>query len=271
MNIFSLSRNLGTLVLVLFVANAALAQAPAIVAPANPACACPACVCPGQVVEEDKEEGPWDASVNLGYNETRGNRDTSLLNVGGTLSYKTDKHHASFTVLHRYGDDEGDANIDDTDANTQWKRFFSERFYINNGVFFRRDDIADVRYRVRPGIFPGYFLWKSDTFRFNVEAGPTYVFEEVADVEDDYFAPEIAERMEWDFSKHASLFEEVRVTFDINDGDNYLVKALAGVRTSLTEQLSLVLGYTLDYDGVPGEGLESENTAFTTAIVYNFL
>src|SRR5690606_35263206 len=102
---------------------------------------------------------------------------------------------------------ESETTQNDVNAKAEYKRLLSERFFAGLGTTFLYDDIADVDYRVNLNPSLGYFLIREENIRFNIEGGPTYVFEKVGGVKDDYLAPRVAERFEWSFSETGKLFQ----------------------------------------------------------------
>ena len=212
----------------------------------------------------------WERSIAFGFNMTDGNTDTTLLNLRAKAEREKDSNILRFDAGTSYGETDDSTNVDSSDALAEYKRLLTDRAYIGLGSDYVRDEISDIRYRV--GIHPvvGYFLLKDDTYRFNVEAGPSYIFEEVSDIEDDYLAPRIAERFEYQISETAKLFEEVEIILSIDDSDNYLVNAEAGVEAAVSATLSLIASVQTQYDNQPGAGLEKNDLTFLTSLALNF-
>lgn len=221
----------------------------------------------------EKDPSVWDRSVALGFNYTEGNSNTLLLNLNAKAARDYESNIWSFELDGNYGenddnaDEEGDTiTHEDLRAKASYKRLLSDRFYVGFGPEFFYDEIAKVDYRVKLNPFVGFFLVREDRFRFSVETGPSYVFEKLDGVKDDYLAPRVGQRLEWDISETAKLYEEAEYLLNIDDSDNYLVHAEAGIEAVLTSMLSLVLKVVDDYDNVPAADKERNDLAVISAL-----
>lgn len=220
-----------------------------------------------------KKTGDWDVSGLFGFNFTSGNTDTTLLTVGAKGLLDKDNNLWELSADYSFGkdDEREDPKFDDTTRNdfralARYDRLLSERFYVGLGSKFLYDEIAEVDYRVNIDPNVGYFLLKDNTYKFRVEGGPSYVFEEVGDVEDDYFAPRLAERFDWAITCTSKVYQQAEVFMDIDDSDNYVVNAEVGVEAALSSQLSLALLIRQTYDNVPAAGREKDDLAVISAL-----
>lgn len=228
--------------------------------------------------EEAPDPSEWHGLAGVGYNFTDGNSETSLLNIQLKAEREKDSNIWRFEGNHRFGDQTittagvstDTTNIDASSILAEYKRLLSERLYAGVGTEYRRDQIADVKYRVSINPAVGYFFFKDDDLRFNVEAGPSYIFEEVSGVSDDYFAPRVGQRLEYQISPTAKIFEEAFVTWDIDDSENYIVNGSAGLEASIYESLSLIVAVVDTYDNVPGAGLLRNDIALLTTLAYTY-
>jgi putative salt-induced outer membrane protein YdiY len=221
-------------------------------------------VCP----KPDPDPTAWKKSVLFGFNLTDGNSETQLFNLGAKAKREKDKNIWNFAASHSFGEQNKETNVDTTTGLAQYQRLLTEKWYIGAGLDYLRNDISDVKYRVGGYTPLGYYIVKNDTVKFNVEAGPGYIVEEVAGISNDYFAPRVGERLEWQMSETAKLFEQAFVTFDTEDGDNYIINSSAGLEAALMNQLSLVLSAVDVYDNVPAPGLKQNDLQFISALAY---
>ncbi|MCB0324456.1 MAG: DUF481 domain-containing protein [Bdellovibrionales bacterium] len=222
-----------------------------------------------------KDPSLWDRSLIFGFNLTDGNSNTLLLNTKLSVKRDYEQNIWDFGISGRYGEQErtntdedtgSDVTQQDLKASATYKRLLSDRLYAGGGVDFLYDKIADIDYRVTLKVPVGYFVIREDDLKLAFEAGPGYVFEEVGEVENDYLAPFIGERFEWKLSDTAKIYQNAEVLFDVDDSDNYLVKADAGIEAALNSWLSLVVAVEDTYDNVPAEGKEENDLAFSTAL-----
>ncbi len=240
----------------------------------NPALVCDVSkLCDRNVICADpntRDAADWTGNISVGFNYTSGNTDVNLFNIGALAQREVDRNIWKFSAAHSIGENNNQTNIDQTVGLAEYKRLLSDRIYLGLSTDFRRDDIADVAYRVIVNPSVGYFFIKSDDMKFNVEAGPSYVFEEVGGLTNDYLAPRLGERFEWQISDTAKFFEQVFILVDSEDGDNYLVNAEAGLETKIVGSWNLVLSARDVYDNVPAAGLKQNDLTFLTSLAYSY-
>lgn len=215
----------------------------------------------------------WDKSLAFGFNLTSGNSETTLLNIGARAVRESAIDIWDFSMNYNYGEDKNTVDEDGNDttrndfrAAGQYDYFLSDRTYIGFGTKFLYDEIADIDYRVTPDPKVGYYLLKDNTFKLRAEAGPSYIFEKVGGLSNDYLAPRVAERFEWALTCTSKIFQSVEAYFDVNDSENYIVNAEVGAEAALATNLSLVFTVRDTYDNQPAEGKEKDDLSVITAI-----
>jgi len=220
-----------------------------------------------------KDPSAWDKSLAFGLNVTSGNSETTLVNIGGKVARDFENNIWDFGVAYNYGEDKAreETNQDKTSrndfrGNASYNRLLDERVFVGLGSKVFYDEIADIDYRVNVDPTAGYYFLKDNSFKFRGEAGPSYIFERVGAVDNDYLAPRVADKFEWFITCTSKLFQSAEVLFDVNDGDNYLVNAEVGLESALTTSLSLVFTVRETYDNVPAEGKEKDDLALITAL-----
>lgn len=218
----------------------------------------------------EKDPEAWQKSIVFGFNITSGNSDTNLTTAGAKAQREKDGNIWQFEGYHSVGEEDNETTVDFSNALASYKRLFTERFYGTMGTTYIRNDISDVKYRVTadPGL--GYFLWKEDDLKFSVEAGPSYLWEEVDGESDDYLAPRVGERIEYALGETSKFFEQANVLLDINDSDNYLVTGEAGIEAKLNSMLSLVISIKDIYDNMPAAGRKQNDLISLTTLSVNF-
>ncbi len=220
-----------------------------------------------------KKVGDWDKSLLFGLNLTNGNSETTLVTVGGNAHLERGSSVFDAVLDYGYGEDEtnktGDEDTttrNDFRGAVQYDYLFTERAFAGLGAKIISDEIADIDYRLNINPSLGYYLLRDAAFKFRVEGGPSYVFEKVDGVEDDYFAPRIAEGFEWAITCTSKVFEKAEILFDINDSNNYIVDAEAGIEAAISSSLSLVVKVRNTYDNVPAADKENNDIAVISAI-----
>lgn len=213
-----------------------------------------------------KAPGEWDISAAFGFNLTQGNADTLLLTASGRAAREIDQD----SYVLEFNGAEGEQDEVRTQryirGDAGYKRLLSERVYLGSAIAYLADDIADVDYRLflNPGI--GYFIFKDEELSFNVETGPSYVFEKQGDGKDNFLAARFAERIEWKFSPTGKLFQAAEILLNTSDTEDLLINAEAGIEASLNSMLSLVFAIRDRFDNSPSAGRESNDVIITSAL-----
>ncbi len=249
----------------LLLSSLALAPALASAAPPPPE-VCAKCL-------EPYDPSQWEKSVAFGFNLARGNTDTSLINLNAKAMRDFESNVYRFELDGNYGEDKekertgGDKKTqENVKALAEYKRLLTDRFFVGMGGAFLYDDIALIDYRVTLNPAVGYYLLKDDEVKLSVEAGPSYIFEEVNNEKDDYLAPRAAERFEYVISKTSKVFQSAEVLIDVDDSDNYIVNSEAGIKAAINSNLSLVISAKDSYDNQPALDREKNDLAVITGL-----
>ncbi len=227
--------------------------------------------CVSFAADGEAEEG-IKAKLVLGATLTDGNSETIESN-GGIL---VDGRIPDSAEVHAGIEGNYSENTDDDD-NTETtvqngKVFANVKGDIANGWFgvgdaqLFHDNIADVDYRLTlsPGI--GRYLVDNDTVRLSIEAGPAYVWEEVADVTDNYFAVRCAERLDWTISETAKFWEQCEYLLDSDETDHYFITAEAGIEAAVSSRVNLRLVVKDKYDSEPAADADENDISVVTAL-----
>jgi putative salt-induced outer membrane protein len=215
----------------------------------------------------------WNKSISAGLNITKGNSETTVLNLGGKATRESNRNIYDLMAAYNYGEDSnaktdqfGQTNRNDFRSQLRYDRLVNERWFAGFGTFFLYDEIADVDYRLTldPGF--GYYFWKNPTVSFRLEGGPSYVFEREGGITHDYLAPRIGDKFEWIISCTSKVYQSASVLMDVENSDNYLVIGEVGIESALATNLALVFTIRQTYDNVPAKGREKEDLQAITSL-----
>lgn len=217
-----------------------------------------------------QKEPHWETSAALGFTMTRGNSKTLLFTGNAQATKKSEKNEWNFGADATYGEDDEEKNAENARAYGQYNRLFTERFfgYLRLEVF--HDDIADVDYRITVGPGVGYYFIKEKDISLRAEVGPAFVHEKQGGSTDDYITLRLAERFDWKINDRAKIWQGLEVLPQVDDWDNYILNAEAGLETSITKQLSLRTYVQDTYDNDPAPDRQKNDIKFVTAIAYKF-
>jgi hypothetical protein len=232
-------------------------------------------------VEPKKEEPKkWESVLTAGVTLTRGNSKNFL----GTLAFNTKRtwEHDEFLAGASGGYGEN-TTTSSTGAQTdnvtdsyikgfgQWNHLFTPQTYAGLRVAGEHDDIAALTYRFILSPLAGYYFLKETNGFLCGEIGPSYVREKFfGEQVDDFIALRVAERGEHKFASGAKVWEGVEWIPKIEDFQNYLVNAEAGISAPISKGLSLSLVVQDSYKSVPAKGKLKNDFKLIGGVAYNF-
>jgi len=214
--------------------------------------------------------GKWVRSATVGLNATSGNSDTLMVGASAEAEKETLDDLWRFTVGGAYGETEGDKTAENAKAVGRYERNLGERMFVSGTGEIGYDSIADVDYRIILSPALGYYLIRNERMSLSVEAGPSYVFERVGGVDDDYLALRLADRFEYKLSENAQIWQATEYIAEFSDFDNFLLKSEVGAEALLRANLSLSLIVQHTYDNVPAPGLDESDLSILTALSFKF-
>ncbi len=228
-------------------------------------------------VSRSESEGGFVSDVNLGLSLNRGNTENSLLNLGLETRRETEKDEFRASLVYNYGEttrveDDGSrdtfTSADNTDIKIQYNREITERAYGLLAFSAFRDELAEINYRVLTGPGLGYFLVRNEIWRLSVEAGVSYLMEEVDGDSDEYAVFRFAQMYERDLSENASVWQSLEFIPESDDFENYLLNFEIGAQAKLNGNLSLRVVLTQRYDNTPAEGSDNSDWSLVSGISY---
>jgi putative salt-induced outer membrane protein YdiY len=214
-------------------------------------------------------DGKWHTSAAVGLTVTDGNSETLLGTIGVLSEKKTPENEMRLGADFAYGEDQSETTTENAKAYAGYKHLINERAYGSLDGSVEYDSIADLDLRVviSPGV--GYYLLKDAVQSLSVEGGPAYVHEELSGQDaEDYLALRAAERYERKLSDTAKLWEAVEYLPRIDDFDDYILNAEAGIEAAINSTTSLRLTLQDTYDSTPAPDKKENDVTLVGAIVF---
>jgi putative salt-induced outer membrane protein YdiY len=195
-------------------------------------------------------------TVSAGISLTDGNSDT--LSANASITTEGEKEGLG-SILAGFEANYGESTIDDVKEKTvenakiygSFKKTLSPRTYASLDGTALYDDIALIDYRVNLGPSVGTYLIKNDKSELSVDIGPSYLWEKVDSVTDDYLAIRFGERFTCQISETAKLWQSVEYLPEAEDFDRYLINAEIGVEATVTELITLRVVLQDKYTSTP--------------------
>ncbi len=213
----------------------------------------------------------WDVSVALGLTATRGNSDTVLVSLGARADKKWGVNELHLGTDGTYGEQNDVKNNESLRGFLQYNRLFTERWYGYARVEGLHDALADVEYRftISPGV--GYYLIKNAQTSLSVEGGPGVVFEKQGRDTHNYFTARIAEKFEHKFNDRVRIWESLEFLPELDNFNNYIVNAEAGVESALSKSWSLRLVLQDTYDNEPAPDRKKNDFKVIAALAWKLV
>jgi hypothetical protein len=115
----------------------------------------------------------------------------------------------------------------------------------------------------------GAYLLKNDITKLSLEAGPSYVWEQLGGRDDNFAGARIADRFVWNISEAALLYQSAEYLISFEDSSDYIVNAEIGVEAPLSSMVNLVLSVRDYYINQPAEGRERNDVYTITGLKVN--
>jgi putative salt-induced outer membrane protein YdiY len=222
-----------------------------------------------------KDPAIWDKSITAGFNYTEGNSKTSSLNLNGKVMRDYLGEAWRFEADYNYGNAADDPNSqrevtkNNFRANGDYKHTLDSVWFAGANTSFAYDEIADLNYRVILSPALGAYLIKEDKQKLSLEAGPSYVFEDLGGEQNDFAAARIADRWTWKFSETASIYQSAEYLVSFEDSGNYIFNGEVGLEAALTSQVNLVLAVRDYYINQPAEDRRPNDVYTLTGLKVN--
>ena len=217
------------------------------------------------------EKPTIENSLNAGLSLTDGNSETmrataSILSAGEQDTFGSYRVGVEVNYGESRTGDTKDSDVDNGKFFGNAKRTLSSRTFASLDLTALYDHIAEVDYRVTAGPGVGAYLVKSSVLALSVECGPSYLWEKVAGLTDDYVVLRITERLDWKISDTAKAWESVQVLPRIDDFGNSLLTAEVGIEAAINSRMSLRLVLEDKYDSEPADGLKENDLSLIAGL-----
>jgi putative salt-induced outer membrane protein YdiY len=195
-----------------------------------------------KVINRPKEE--WTGAILALGTLQRGN--TEKLDIGfradATLRRASEYKDDRFTLGAAYNfgttgtGDDSDTTTDNWMAFGKYDKFWTEKLYGYATVKVDHDRIADLRYRLSPGVGVGYQWIESPKTNFNTEAGISYVYEEYDPGDNnDFIALRLAYHFDHKLRDTVKIFHNFEWLPSFEDPGDYILTTDVGIRFDITE------------------------------------
>jgi hypothetical protein len=223
----------------------------------------------------------WHGSVLVSGAIARGNTNTDDLGIAIAAGLRriNETVNDRFTLGGAYNfgrqrdPDTGDktTTTDNWNAFGQYDYFWQPKLYNYANFKVEHDRIADLNYRLSPGVGVGYQWAERPDFHFNTEAGVAYVYEDfISGGDNQHCAVRFAYHIDRKFNDVWSVFHNFEILPAIDDPHDYNLSTDAGVRASITTALYSEFRVEWKRDSDPAPGAEKNDLRYVLGVGWKF-
>ncbi len=230
--------------------------------------------------DEGQSDTQWETTFNAGLSLTDGNSDSIRANAGVLVEGERERWGSvRMGATGNYGktrpdrDADGvrqsrETDVENANAFANAQKDVSKRAYVafNSAAYYDGQALVDYRFIVGPGL--GYRVYDRHGVRVKLEAGPSYLWEKVDNVRDDYPVVRLAERLDWRISETARVWQEVAFLPKADQWDEYLLLSEIGIDLTINKRLSWRTTLQSAYDATPAEDREKHDLSLIASLAY---
>jgi putative salt-induced outer membrane protein YdiY len=219
----------------------------------------------------------WSGDLVAGALFARGNTFVDQASIAFDLNRRTEQDRWTFTGGYNFGRQRDPASGSKTTTTDNWygtgkyDYFINEKLYAFGSIRYEHDRIANLDYRLTPGLGLGYQWVETPDLSFNTEAGLSYVAEKFSDGDsNDFIAARFAYHLKKNFNEKVSFFHNLEYYPSLEALSDYLLVADAGLRVTLTAQMFAEYKAEFRYDASPAEGASRSDLRNIVGVGWKF-
>lgn len=234
---------------------------------------------PAAAPPQDPPADPWSGSLAAGATWITGNSESTTGTLDFTAKYDVQRYFCTLNVNYagvRQEDATGDA-VTTTRLYTlgaSHNRYLSDArdLYAYANGNWRKDEPHGLQVRETAGLGAGYsWKWDEDRSSFNVEAGPSYVIENLALLPSDSFASaRFAENLDWRLAEDWKVINHGELLQSLDDTDDRSATGDLGVRWAFSGTWFAQATAAVAWDNTPAPGFEKTDWRYTLSIGTTF-
>jgi putative salt-induced outer membrane protein YdiY len=221
----------------------------------------------------------WTGFVLANLSIARGNTETVDAGVEAEAVLRRDTETANdrFTLSGEYNfasTGTGDASVtteENLEAAVKYDRYLTEKLYGYGILTYEKDHIADLKFRLAPGVGVGYQWVESPTFNFQTEAGVSYVYEDFDPGGDnDFVALRLAYHVDKKLRENIFVFHNLEYLPAFEDFGDFLLNADAGIQADLTKSFFSQFKVEWEYDATPAPDRDKNDYRYVVGVGWRF-
>lgn len=211
---------------------------------------------------------PWENTAAAGISLAKGNADNLSYNLHLLSSYELNNTEAHIGADWHYAENNDVKNTDSFKAFGEYRHLLDDRAYLGTNTSYLVDDITDIDYRIELGVVAGYYFIKNKDQKLSFETGPGYVWQDQADITDDFLSLRFALRYERQLAARSKFWFSTIYTPAADDFSDYLLTAEAGIDTAINDHWAIRTALRYQHDSTPAPDRQSGDTLLTVGLRY---
>jgi putative salt-induced outer membrane protein YdiY len=229
---------------------------------------------PSQIVALGPPNAPavvLEGRLSAGANVSQGNTNAQTYHADAEFIARTAKNRFTLGALVNYGEDDGQAIVDDASAFARYDHFLNDRWYFNSNFSLGHDEFRDLDLRTTFGVGVGYQFVETAAHRLAAELGVSYIHENYEVAPDD---SQPAARWGFNYLRRIGgasgpvFTHRHEILVGLDDTDDTLLRSQTGIRSPLFGNLSGGLEVNFDYDWQPPAGTENQDVSYLLKLIY---
>jgi putative salt-induced outer membrane protein YdiY len=217
----------------------------------------------------------WSGKLQLGYTGSTGREDSQSVNFATEAVRETSKDRLTLRAAARYGDTDGEKDVDSQEASGKYDQFMTERTFWYASLGALRDSINLIDLRLSPGVGVGRKFITGDKVSLEGELGLTWIWERQnllsgeKETDSNWYG-RVGGCFTWKIAPGAEFSEELEFLPGLSSTDEFRARSISQITATLTKRLSLAAGFTIDYDNDPAEGVPRTSTNASTGLILSY-
>jgi putative salt-induced outer membrane protein YdiY len=156
-------------------------------------------------------------------------------------------------------------------AMAKYDKFWTEKLYGYATFKIEHDRIANLNYRLAPGVGIGYQWIETPSENFNTEVGVSYVYEDYDPGDnDDFVALRLAYHYDRKLADNVKFFHNFEILPSVEDLGDYILTTDIGLRLDLTEHFFTEGRIELQRDSQPAPDTQKNDVRYILGVGWAF-
>ena len=213
-----------------------------------------------------------DSSLALSYVKTTGNTDSTVFNALGKTKQSIDATQWYDAKLDaQYGKTNGNKDADKFIINANYNKTISNALYYFIALNYKNDKFSGYDYKASIGPGLGYSVLKNDMQNLDLKLGVLYAKDKLENGRSDSYAlGENELNYEHKLNDTVTISQNLKYSQSLENSKNYTASSQTGIKSKMTDKLSLGLSYTIDYTNLVPNNVERTDKKFLTSLIVNF-